>query len=66
MTRVLGVVGCTMLLVMLLTHVAERWHLFPSMGWGQPASLGHYLDLVSAVGGVTFLIAALARRRILK
>ena len=31
MTRVLGSVGCALLLVMLLTHVAERWHLFPSM-----------------------------------
>ena len=62
MTRVLGVVGCTLLLVMVLTHVAERWHLFPSMGWGQPASPGHYLDLVGAVGGVAFLVAALAHR----
>jgi hypothetical protein len=29
----------------MLTHVAERFDLFPGMGWGLPNSPGHYLDL---------------------
>jgi hypothetical protein len=38
-----------------LTHVAEALHLFPAMRWGEPDSIGHYLDLSSAVLGVTLL-----------
>ena len=26
--------------------------LFPWMGWGRPDSIGHYLDLASAAGGL--------------
>jgi hypothetical protein len=37
------------LLVVVLTHVAEALHLFPAMGWGEPDSAGHYVDLASAV-----------------
>jgi hypothetical protein len=56
-----------------LTHVAERFHIFPAigslrLGWGLPNSPGHYLDLVSAILAVTMLplgVAAeiLMRRR---
>jgi hypothetical protein len=28
------------------------------MGWGQPDSPGHYLDLVSAIAGIALLLAA--------
>jgi hypothetical protein len=38
------------LIVVALTHVAEAFNIFPSMGWGLPDSPGHYLDLASAVG----------------
>jgi hypothetical protein len=27
------------------THIAEKLHLFPGVGWGLPDSPGHYLDL---------------------
>jgi hypothetical protein len=45
------VLGSGSLLVMVLTHVAEGLHLFPSMGWGQRHSPGHYLDLVGVYAG---------------
>lgn len=32
--------------VVVLTHVAERFHLFPKTRWGQPSSAGDYLDLI--------------------
>jgi hypothetical protein len=44
--------GSALLLVMVLTHVAERFQLLPAMGWGRPGTAGHYLDLASAVSGV--------------
>lgn len=46
-------------LVVVLTHVAEHWHLLPGMGWGLPKSPGHYLDLFSAVAGTVLFLAAL-------
>jgi hypothetical protein len=44
--------GCLMLVV--LTHICEALHLFASMHWGQENSIGHYVDLWSAVLGLTF------------
>lgn len=46
------------LIVVVLTHVAERFAILPGMGWGLPDSPGHYLDLVSALSGIGLLIAA--------
>jgi hypothetical protein len=51
------------------THVAETFHLFPQMGWGLPHSAGHYVDLLSAWGGVAlfafgYFLRKLARRRV--
>jgi len=48
--------GC--LIVVALTHVAERMQVLPGMGWGLPNSPGHYLDLFSAIAGVVLLVAA--------
>lgn len=48
-------VGSGLLVVMVLTHIAEHFHLVMAMRWGSPDSIGHYLDLVSAVGGVCLL-----------
>jgi hypothetical protein len=66
--RALQLVGLACLLIVVLTHVAEALHLFPGMGWGLPNSAGHYLDLVSAILGLTLLllvglVGAVARRR---
>jgi hypothetical protein len=48
--------GC--LVVVVLTHMAEALPLFPSMGWGESNSVGHYTDLASAVLGMALLLAA--------
>jgi hypothetical protein len=53
--RYLQLFGAACLGVVVLTHIAERLELFPSMGWGLPNSAGHYLDLVSAILGLTLL-----------
>jgi cation transport ATPase len=56
------------LTVVVLTHVAETLRLFPSMHWGLPHSVGHYVDFWSAALGLTlfpigyFLDALTARR----
>jgi hypothetical protein len=52
------------LIVVALTHVAEAFYIFPSMGWGLPDSPGHYLDLMSAVFGLPLLVAGLVVRAI--
>jgi hypothetical protein len=60
--------GAGFLTVVVLTHVAEKLRLFPSMHWGLPHSVGHYVDLWSAALGLTlfpigyFLDALTARR----
>ena len=48
--QLLGGVG---LAIVVLTHVAEALGLFPWMRWGFKDSPGHYLDLLSAVLGLT-------------
>lgn len=55
MWRFLQLIGAAFLGVVVLTHVAERFSVFPKMGWGRPNTVGHYLDLTSAVVGLTLL-----------
>jgi len=50
----LQLLGAGCLVVVVLTHVSESLHLFPWMHWGGEHSAGHYLDLWSAVLGLTF------------
>jgi hypothetical protein len=57
--RALVLVGLGCLIIVVLTHVAEAFHIFPSMGWGQPNSIGHYTDLVSAILGCVLLSSAI-------
>jgi len=47
----LQLIGSAFLAVMVFTHFAETFHLFPQMGSGLRHSLGHYMDLMSAWGG---------------
>jgi hypothetical protein len=54
--RRLLLLGVVCLAVALFTHAAERFQLFPGMGWGLPDSPGHYLDLVSVVLGCALLV----------
>jgi predicted membrane channel-forming protein YqfA (hemolysin III family) len=68
LSLLLQLVGAGCLTVVALTHVCEALHLFPWMHWGEEHSIGHYLDLASAVLGLTlfpvgFLLHGLARRR---
>ena len=51
----LELVGAGFVMVVVVAHVFERFRLFPLMGWGLPNSAGHYLDLVSAIAGLTLL-----------
>ena len=53
--------GCLVMVV--LAHVAERFDFFPSMGWGLPETIGHYVDLVSAGAGLILLPAGYLLRK---
>lgn len=53
-------IGC--LGVMALTHVFESFSILPALGWGQPRSVGHFIDLGAAVLGVMLLLAGLMVR----
>jgi hypothetical protein len=64
MPHLLAMLGIAFLIVVVLTHIAERWRFFPEMGWGLPDSPGHYLDLTSAIPGVALLLAALIWRQL--
>lgn len=41
--------GSGFLVLVVLAHIFEALHMFPSMGWGLEGTVGHYLDLVSAI-----------------
>jgi hypothetical protein len=43
--------GC--LVVVIVAHISEALNLFPFMRWGSPHSVGHYLDVASAILGIT-------------
>jgi uncharacterized membrane protein YphA (DoxX/SURF4 family) len=47
--RCLLLLGFVCLVIVVFTHVAERLHLFPGMGWG----FGH----LSMMGGMLFVMA---------
>ena len=56
-------VGAAFLLVVIFAHASEAFGFIPSLGWGRPNTLGHYIDLVSAIAGAILLpIGYLGRR----
>ena len=56
-------IGAFFLLVVIFAHVSETFGFLPSLGWGRPNTLGHYVDLVSAIAGAILLpIGYLGRR----
>ena len=64
----LQMLGAGSLIVVVLTHVFEVLHAFPSMGWGNENSAGHYIDLGSAVLAATlfptgYLLHAMRRQQ---
>ena len=63
----LQLVGTAGLVAVVLTHVFEGLRVFPRMGWGSQHSVGHYLDLLSAIVAATlfslgYLIHAVTAR----
>jgi hypothetical protein len=57
-SAVFQLVGACLLAVVVLAHVAEGLPLLPGLEWGQPHSVGHYMDFLSFVAGIGFLIAS--------
>jgi hypothetical protein len=57
--QILFLVGSCCLIIMVLAHVAEAFCIFPAMGWGLPNSVGHYLNLMTAILGGTLLLVGL-------
>lgn len=62
----LQLIGSASLMMVVLTHFAEAFDVMSWMRWGLEDSAGHYLDLGSAVLGLTlfpigYLAHALAR-----
>ena len=53
-------IGAACLIVVVLAHVAEGLRLFPSMRWGLPHSVSHFIDLWSAIFGVTLFSTGVA------
>ena len=52
-SSLLQLFGAGCLVMVVLTHVSEALQLFPWMHWGNEHSVGHYLDIASAVLGLT-------------
>lgn len=66
-SSLLQLFGAVCLLLVVLTHVCEALQLFPFMQWGLEHSMGHYLDLWSAIFGLTlfpigYLLHALTKK----
>ena len=55
-------VGAGCFVVVALTHVFETFGLFPTLGWGQPRTVGHYIDLAAAIVGLTLVLASVLIR----
>ncbi len=65
---ILQLLGAGCLIAVVLTHIAEALQWFPFMHWGQEHSIGHYLDLISAILGIAlfplgYLLHAWGMRR---
>lgn len=52
------VLGAIFAWIVILAHIAEAFNVWPSMGWGQPHSIGHYTDLASGLFSVILLAMA--------
>jgi hypothetical protein len=48
--------------VVALSHVFEALSILPAAGWGRPRSVGHYIDLIAAVLGLSLAVAGMAVR----
>jgi hypothetical protein len=57
-------IGSMFLFVVIFAHAAEAFTLFPSMGWGRTATLGHYIDLASTIASAILLPVGYFGRRL--
>jgi hypothetical protein len=48
--------------VMASTHAFEAFSILPALGWGHPHSVGHFIDLVAALLGVTLVTTSFLLR----
>lgn len=67
-SSLLQLLGSLFLVVVVLTHLCEGFHLLPGMRWGIENSPGHDVDLFSAIMSLIFfpvgyLLHAIAERR---
>ena len=58
--------GAVCLLVVIFAHISEALGILPSMGWGRPNTVGHYVDLTSAITGIVLLAVGYFWRRLLR
>lgn len=58
--------GAAGFMIVVLAHICEAVNLLPRMGWGLEHSPGHYLDLTSAVLGITLFVAGILLNRLSK
>jgi predicted Na+-dependent transporter len=63
----LQLIGSGCLVLVVFAHISEALHLLPWMNWGLEHSAGHYVDLCSAILGVTlfpigYLVEAITDR----
>jgi len=62
LSSVFQLFGAVAIVVVVLARVFEALRVFPQMGWGARNSIGHYLDLLCAILGVTlFSLGCLIR-----
>lgn len=59
-------VGAGFLLVVVFAHVCEASGFFPSLGWGRPTTVGHYIDFVSAIAGSILMVLGYFGRWIIR
>jgi len=60
MWRLLQILGAICLAIVLFADAAGAFHLFPSVGWGKPDSIGYYLDIVFGIFGSILIVVGLA------
>jgi hypothetical protein len=53
MWAALQLIGSTFLAIIVLVHIGEALNIFHWMHWGLEDSIGHYIDLGSALLGLT-------------
>jgi len=66
MASVFQLIGATCLSVVVIAHLCEALGWLPWMHWGFEHSVGHYIDLAAAIGGLAlfpigYLVGALAQ-----